>query len=70
MEEVHDTNKLLTFMEARKQREKEKLMINYKLQRHATSAPTVHSLPTSPNHDTIYKPTNRFTVDQLRVFNV
>lgn len=42
--------KLLTIMEARKQREKEKLMINYELQRHTTSAPTMHSLPTSSYH--------------------
>lgn len=38
---------LLTFREARKQRKREKLVINYDFQRHATSAPTVH---TSPNY--------------------
>lgn len=57
--------KLLTIMEARKQREKEKLMINYELQRHTTSAYLPQAImPTS------YKPTNGYTIDQLRAFNV
>lgn len=69
MEEVHDTKMLLTFMEARKQREKKKLVINYKLQGHATSAPTMHSLAhLLPNMLTSYKSTNRYIINQPRAF--